>query len=447
MHEVIDAFRKAPSNSERGTRFEQLMVRYFQLDPMLSQQYEQVWRWTDWPGRDGKPDTGIDLVARERDTGAYTAIQCKFYEPTHTLAKADIDSFFTASGKKPFTNRVIVSTTDRWGKNAEDALEDQTIPVQRIGLAEIAESPIDWHIEDWTDGIPQVDLSEATRHEPRTHQQAAIDAVFAGFDAGHDRGKLIMACGTGKTFTALKIAERTAAENGGSARILFAVPSISLLSQTLREWTAQTQVDLRAFAVCSDTKVSRAAEDIGLHDVSIPVTTDPAALAGEMAHRKRAKGLTVVFTTYQSLPVVAAAQTQGVDTFDLVICDEAHRTTGVTLFGEDESNFVRVHDGDYLKADRRLYMTATPRIFDESVREKADEHSAELSSMDDETKFGPEFHRLSFGDAVLSPVHFDNGGLEGASPENSEGVALALAPVLAGARGSYEDKSPRTRQP
>ncbi|UOT08485.1 DEAD/DEAH box helicase (plasmid) [Rhodococcus opacus] len=399
VHEVIEAFRAAPSNSERGTKFEQLMVRYFELDPMLSQQYDEVWRWIDWPGRGGKPDTGIDLVARERDTGEYTAIQCKFYEPTHTLAKTDIDSFFTASGKKPFTNRVIISTTDRWGRNAEDALEDQTTPVQRIGLAEIAESPIDWNIA-WPQGELHVDLEEAKRHDPRLHQQDAIDAVFAGFDAGNDRGKLIMACGTGKTFTALKIAERTATENGGSARILFAVPSISLLSQTLREWTAQTQLDLRAFAVCSDTKVSRSAEDMGIHDVAIPVTTDPVKLTAEMGHRKRAKGLTVVFTTYQSLPVVAAAQKDGVDRFDLVICDEAHRTTGVTLFGEDESNFVRVHDADYLQADRRLYMTATPRLFDDKVKDQAEEHSAELTSMDDETKYGPEFHRLSFGDAV-----------------------------------------------
>lgn len=399
VHEVIEAFRQAPSNSERGTKFEQLMVRYFELDPLLSQQYDQVWRWIDWPGRNGKPDTGIDLVARERDTGDFTAIQCKFYEPTHTLAKGDIDSFFTASGKTPFSNRVIISTTDRWGKNAEDALEGQSIPVQRIGMAEIAESPIDWDIA-WPQGELQVNLSEAKRHEPRLHQQTAIDAVFAGFEAGNDRGKLIMACGTGKTFTALKIAERAALENGGNARILFAVPSISLLSQTLREWTAQTQLDLRAFAVCSDTKVSRSAEDVNIHDVAIPVTTDPAKLAAEMAHRKRAKGLTVVFTTYQSLPAVAKAQELGVDPFDLVICDEAHRTTGVTLFGEDDSNFVRVHDGEFLNATRRLYMTATPRIFDETVKDKAEEHSAELTSMDDEIVYGPEFHRLSFGAAV-----------------------------------------------
>ncbi len=399
IHEVIEAFRQEPSNSERGTKFEQLMVRYFELDPMLSQQYDQVWRWVDWPGRDGKVDTGIDLVARTRDTDEYTAIQCKFYEPTTTLTKGHIDSFFTASGKKEFTNRIIISTTDRWGKNAEEALEGQSVPVQRIGLAEIADSPISWDIA-WPPTGLRIELTEAARHEPRTHQAQAIDKVFAGFAAGHDRGKLIMACGTGKTFTALKIAERVAVENGGAARILFAVPSISLLSQTLREWSAQTQLDLRAFAVCSDTKVSRAAEDINVHDVAIPVTTSADKLAAEMARRERARGLTVVFTTYQSLPVVANAQEQGVVPFDLVICDEAHRTTGVTVAGADESNFVRVHDADYLRANRRLYMTATPRIFDENIKAKAEEHSAELTSMDDEAAYGPEFHRLSFGDAV-----------------------------------------------
>ncbi len=433
IHEVMEVFREAPSNSERGTKFEKLMVRYFELDPMLSQQYDAVWRWVDWPDRPkGKIDLGIDLVARERDTGEYTAIQCKFYEPTTTLAKSDIDSFFNESGKKPFTNRIIISTTDRWGPNAEASLENQTTPVQRIGLAEIADSPIDWDVS-LVDGDIQVDVSEATRHEPRPHQATAIDKVFAGFAAGNDRGKLIMACGTGKTFTALKIAERTVAENGGSARILFAVPSISLLSQTLREWTAQTQLDLRAFAVCSDVKVSRAAEDINTYDVAIPVTTNAAKLASEMEHRKRAKGLTVVFTTYQSLPVVADAQKLGVAPFDLVICDEAHRTTGVTLAGDDESNFVRVHDADYLHADRRLYMTATPRIFDENVKAKAEEHSAVLTGMDNEEDYGPEFHRLSFGEAVERGLLTDYKVL--VLTVDEEMVAAPLQGQLAGGEG------------
>jgi predicted helicase len=309
INDVIDVLRQAPTNVDRGTLFEKLMVRYFELDPALTQQYDAVWRWIDWPDRKGKTDTGIDLVARERDTGAYTAIQCKFYEPTHTLSKGDIDSFFTASGKKPFTNRVIISTTDRWGRNAEDALDDQTTPVQRINMADIAESPIDWDIA-WPQGNLTIDLAPAEKKEPRPHQIAAIDAVLNGFAVGNDRGKLIMACGTGKTFTALKLAERAATDAGGSARVLFLVPSISLLSQSLREWTAQSQLDLRAFAVCSDTKVGRlrSTEDFNVYDVPIPVTTDPAKLLVEMSHRKRAKGLTVVFSTYQSLPAVADAQ-------------------------------------------------------------------------------------------------------------------------------------------
>ena len=399
VHEVIEAFRQAPTNSERGTKFEQLMVRYFELDPMLSQQYDKVWRWTDWPARDGKPDTGVDLVARERDTGEYTAIQCKFYEPDHYLQKGDLDSFFTASGKAPFTNRVIISTTNKWGKHAEDALDGQTIPVQRISLEDLADSAIDWDIA-WPQGDLQVDLAPSTPYELRLHQQEALDAVFRGFAEGNDRGKLIMACGTGKTFTSLKIAEQTALDNGGRARILFAVPSIALLSQTLREWTARSELDIRAFAVCSDTKVSRAAEDYDTSDVAIPVTTSPEQLAEKMSHRKRAAGMTVVFTTYQSLPAVSKAQSLGVDPFDLVICDEAHRTTGVTLAGEDASNFVAVHDPDFLKASRRLYMTATPRLFNDETKDKAEEHSAEIASMDDLETYGPEFHRLSFGEAV-----------------------------------------------
>ncbi len=399
VHDVIEAFRKAPTNVERGTKFEQLMVRYFELDPLLAQQYDKVWRWMDWPGRDGKPDTGIDLVARERDTGEYTAIQCKFYEPDHYLQKADLDSFFTASGKTPFTNRVIISTTNKWGKHAEDSLDGQTIPVQRLSLQDIAESSLDWDIA-WPQGDLQVELAPSAPYSLRPHQQEALDAVFRGYAEGNDRGKLIMACGTGKTFTSLKIAERVAEENGGRARILFAVPSISLLSQTLREWTARSEVELRAFAVCSDTKVSRAAEDYDTSDVAIPVTTNPEQLAEKMSHRKRAAGLTVVFTTYQSLPKVSEAQGLGADIFDLVICDEAHRTTGVTLAGEDPSNFVSVHDPEFLRASRRLYMTATPRLFDDKTREKADAHSAEIVSMDDVETYGPEFHRLSFGDAV-----------------------------------------------
>ena len=401
IHEVIDAFNEAPSTVERGTKFEELMVEYFQLDPTLALQYDQVTRWTQWPHRGTSPDVGIDLVARDRTTDEWTAIQCKFYSPSHTLQKHDIDSFFTASGKSwngvRFHNRVIISTTDKWSRHAEAALEDQTIPVQRIGLQELAAAPIDWNL---TNKIRvEVDLTQAKKFSTRPHQAQAIAAIREGFES-HDRGQWISACGTGKTFTSLKLAEQMAADNDGSLKVLFLAPSIQLVSQTLREWTSQTTTDLRAAVVCSDQKASRAAEDISPHDIPLPATTDAGELAERLNSARRATGLSVVFSTYQSIEVVAKAQQLGAHDFDLILCDEAHRTTGVTLAGQDEAAFVRVHDNSFVAGAKRLYMTATPRMFGDDVKTRADEHSAVLSSMDDESTFGPVFHRLGFGEAV-----------------------------------------------
>ncbi|APT92640.1 damage-inducible protein [Corynebacterium phocae] len=408
LNDVLEELNKIPDNVTRGFKFEDLMARYFKLHPVLSAQYDEVFRWKDWRYNGGRVDTGIDLVARDRESGEWTAVQCKFYNVKHRLAKSDIDSFFTESGKtfqtedgrKSFSNRIIIATSD-WSKNAEAALDAQSIPVQRIGIADIADAPIDWDIVyPSADQSFEVDLNVRKPFSPRPHQRQAIDAVMQGFTT-HDRGKLIMACGTGKTFTALRLAEEVARNNGGRAKILFAVPSISLLGQTLREWAQHTEEGLRPFAVCSDKKVSKEVEDIKAYDLDIPVTTNGKKLAEKLASGgKRFKGLQVVFTTYQSMEVIHAAQEAGADDFDLVICDEAHRTTGVTLAGETPSAFTRVHDEKFIRAAKRLYMTATPRLFDDALKDKAAEHSAEISSMDDEAIYGPEFHRLGFGEAV-----------------------------------------------
>ncbi|WP_304324912.1 DEAD/DEAH box helicase [Corynebacterium frankenforstense] len=404
--DAVNALRELPSDAKAGLAFEKLMVNYFTVDPVLSKTYKNVTRFNDSPFFTGKPETGIDLVAQRIDDDSWAAIQCKFYKPTTTLAKGNLDSFFEASGHTfnlggetvRFNQRIIIATTDKWSKNAEEMLDDQLIPVSRIGLSDIAESEIDWDIA-FPGSEVTINLTRRQTFEPRPHQVEAIDKCIQGF-ATRDRGQLIMACGTGKTFTALRLAEKYAAGNGGRARVLFLVPSISLLSQSLRGWHSQAELDLRTFAVCSDKKVSRDAEDIATYDLEVPVTTDGKILAEELSHRKRAAGLTVVFSTYQSLPAVHDAQAAGADEFDLVICDEAHRTTGVTLDGTDASNFVRIHDADYIKATKRLYMTATPKLFDDTVKGKAEEYSAEIASMDDEAVFGPEFHRLGFGEAV-----------------------------------------------
>ncbi|WP_223839149.1 DEAD/DEAH box helicase [Nocardiopsis deserti] len=410
MYDVLKAIRNgATGNRNRGTRFEELMVQYLSTDPQWTEQFTRVWMWADWPGTElDKRDTGIDLVAQDRETGGFCAIQCKFYEPHHTVRKEDIDSFFTASGKGAFTRRMIISTTDKWSVHAEEALDDQQVPVTRIGLSDIASSPVQWHLP--VEGLKhEVQMTLRKKKAPHSYQQEAIDDVFAGF-AEHDRGKLIMACGTGKTFTSLKIAERlqqdrAQAGQGDHTTVLFLVPSIALLSQSLREWSYEAQMPLRAFAVCSDTQVGKQQaqgddKDMSTHDLALPATTDPDRLVAQMASIEAVPGLTVVFSTYQSIATVCAAQKKGLPRFDLILCDEAHRTTGVTLSGHDESAFVRVHDDSFIGADRRLYMTATPRVYSDDTRQEAENASATVASMDDETKYGPEFHRLGFGKAV-----------------------------------------------
>lgn len=402
IHAILDEFRQAKiSYRDMGDKFERLIANYLVTDPLYQDKYSAVWLWTEWPGRDHQPDTGIDLVAKERWTNDYCAIQCKFYDPSYGLQKSDIDSFFTASGKSPFTSRMIVATTDKWSKHAEEALKNQHIPVTRLRVQDLADSPIDW--SRFSLHRPQtIRLKEKKKLRP--HQKIALAKVEAGFRK-NARGRLIMACGTGKTFTALKIAERIASDG----TVLFLVPSISLLSQTLREWTAEAEESLRPFAVCSDTKVGKksASEDIGIHDLPFPATTDARILADQIRTFKEKTQLTVIFSTYQSIETVAKAQAQGVPEFDLIICDEAHRTTGVTLEGEEESYFVRVHDQGFIKGKKRLYMTATPRIYSDGTKAQAQEAEAALCSMDDEEVYGPEFHRLGFSEAVGSGLLTD----------------------------------------
>ncbi|MDR1078608.1 MAG: DEAD/DEAH box helicase family protein, partial [Propionibacteriaceae bacterium] len=389
----------ATSERDKGDKFERLVRRFLAVDALWAARFSEVFMWADWPGRDGRPDRGVDLVAVDRETGAPVAVQCKFYSRDHYLTKPDIDSFLAESGKRPFAGRLIVSTTDRWNQAAEQAIQDQRIPVQRIGLADLIDSSIDWSQFSFADPDK---LRTKARKTLRPHQDKALAAVRAGFEV-HDRGKLIMACGTGKTLTSLRIAEDLV---GAGGSVLFLVPSIALLSQSLREWSVEAAVPLRAFAVCSDAKVGKdrggEGEDISVVDLEIPATTDPARLIAQVTGRAKAgEGrMTVVFSTYQSIDVVHQAQQQGLGRFDLIVCDEAHRTTGATLAGADESAFVRVHDDAYIGAAKRLYMTATPRIYDDASKAKAGEADALIASMDDETLYGPQFHRLDFGEAV-----------------------------------------------
>lgn len=398
----------ADSKRMAGNYLEQLARHYLTVEPLWADQLGAVWLWKDWPGRDGKPDTGIDLVA-EIQGGGLLAVQVKFFAEHHRMQKGDLDSFFEAMGKEPFTEGLVIDTTSApWSANAEEALKNRSKPVRRVSLAELRHSSIDWSTYELLK--PEI---APERHELKTlraHQHEAVHAVMEGLKpgGGRDRGKLIMACGTGKTFTALRLAERWMNEiAGGAATVLFMVPSLALLQQSLDEWSRERDPELgfRTFAVGSDTNIGRRKNDdltsVLMEDLGAPATTDGATLAKMLGDvDEEHEGLTVVFSTYQSIDAVAEAQRLRGDTFDLIICDEAHRTTGVTLADESESHFVKVHDNAVIPAAARVYMTATPRIFAPEVKNAASQKSAELVSMDDDELFGPVLYRIGFDEAV-----------------------------------------------
>ena len=433
IRSVLNEFREnSTSPRDLGDKFERLMLNYLQTDPIYKECFSQVWMWMDFPKRGNMPDTGIDLVAVIRDTGDYCAIQCKCYGENQTLEKSDIDSFFTTSGTNLFKKRMIISTTNKWSKNAEAALDSQQIPVIRATIYNLENSPIDW--DKFSFKNPD-HLELKPKKQIRTHQQDALEKVLTGFKTG-DRGKLIMACGTGKTFTALKIAENFPRENN---LILFLVPSISLLSQTLREWTAESDINFHSIAVCSDVNVGKNKKksqnddlaDLTINDLAFPPTTNaqdiiksyrafntpqPPLERGAFDSPLESSlplqggvrgGLTVIFSTYQSIQSISDAQKKGLPEFDLIICDEAHRTTGVTISGEDESYFVKVHNQDFIQAKKRLYMTATPKLYSDETKVQAQENDAFLCSMDDVNIYGKEFHRLNFGEAVSTGLLTD----------------------------------------
>ena len=409
LHDLLNRYRQvSKTEREKGKYFEDLIKAFLKNDPVYTDQFSDVWTYSDWAEAYDwdKRDVGIDLVAKLRDEEGYCAIQCKFYDEEYRIQKKDIDSFFTASGKAPFTRRLIVDTTRKaWSEHASNALIGQTIETNYIQLNDLEQSPIDWGVYAREQ---KVELRKKKTLMP--HQQKALSEVQSGLTES-DRGKLIMACGTGKTFTSLKIAETIA---GKGKRILYLVPSLALMSQTIREWTNDAEIPLHSFAVCSDVQVGKRKakddlSDINIHDLAYPATTNPVKLADKLTSvANRDDEMTVVFSTYQSINVISDAQLKhGLPEFDLIICDEAHRTTGVTLADEDDSNFVRVHHQDYIKGKKRLYMTATPRIFGDAVKTKASEVDAVLCSMDDPNLFGETLYEVTFSYAVENELLTD----------------------------------------
>lgn len=417
FNDILKKFRaESFTQREKGTQFEKLMRLWLLSDPRYSN-LTDVWLWENFPSKGdfGGNDTGIDLVART-DTGDYWAIQCKCYKEDAIIDKPAVDSFLATSSRlfkdvdtlqtTSFARRLWISTTNHWGSNAEEAIHNQNPPVNRVGLTDLQNSPVDW--KKLLEGIQGKDAMLAGK-QPREHQLRAMSSAHEYF-ATHDRGKLIMACGTGKTFTALKIAEQMLPDKG---LVLFLVPSISLLGQTLNAWCGDATKPIKGICICSDSKASRKikkefddTQDDAI-DLAVPATTNPKSIAKQLKQYRNHDGLVVVFSTYQSIEAIKAAQDETLretggsyGTFDLIVCDEAHRTTGVRLTDQDESNFTKIHDDSYIRGKKRLYMTATPRLYGSNAKIKASEKDAILCSMDDEKLYGKEFFRVNFSYAV-----------------------------------------------
>lgn len=406
------------SERDKGDRFEKLMQAYLKTDPKYTTILKEVWMWNDFPARKdfGGKDIGIDLVALTYE-GEYWAIQCKCFDESASIDKKAVDSFLSTSSKQfkdeqlqttGFSQRLWISTTNKWGSTAEETIKNQNPPLIRINLYDLENAPVDWKkIQEGLFG----EQARSTKKTPRKHQEKAITDTHNYFK-NNDRGKLIMACGTGKTYTSLQIAENETNSNGV---VLFLVPSIALLGQTLREWSGDSENSIYPIAICSDARITRqrsSNDDPNLDsvvDLAMPASTNTKKIADQFQYsierQSQEPGMIVVFSTYQSIDVISKAQQELIGRnikaeFDLIICDEAHRTTGVSLTKEDESAFTKVHDNDIVKAKKRLYMTATPRLFDENSKSKAAQNDAILCSMDDEEIYGEEIYRIGFGEAV-----------------------------------------------
>jgi predicted helicase len=348
--------------------------------PEYAAKVEKVWFWHEWPGRGGRRDAGIDLVARERDGGLW-AVQAKHYDPAYAIKKADLDSFLSESSRAEFSYRLLIATTDHLGPTARRTLDGQEKPVGTLLRSDLAALDL-----PWPRSLTALRPVRPKPKRPRPHQRRAVKEILSGLET-NERGQVVMACGTGKTLVARFLHDQVA-----SRRTLVLVPSLSLLKQSLREWLLVGPFDY--LAVCSDDTVAPDDTDAMVStttELGVPVTTDTAMIAAFL----RKRGTRVVFATYQSSRRIAEAQTGGVPRFDLVVADEAHRCAG-----PQAGVFATVLDTRRIKAAQRVFMTATPRYFTGRVQHEAKEADWEVASMDDKEKFGPVLHRLSFAQAI-----------------------------------------------
>lgn len=393
---------------DRGTLFEKLVVAYLKNEPTYKNLYKNVWELKDVPKEYGIPsqDRGVDIVA-EQYNGDIIAIQAKFYKDK--IGKSEINSFVAETGARYYNGGLIVSTVDDWNRNARATIEQNHKNIEIIGISDLRNSQIDWSKFNYE--RPE-NVSTIEPKNLRFYQKTALEKSIKYFES-NDRGQLIMAPGTGKTFTSLKIAEALSNQSKQQFKVLYLVPSIQLLTQTLRGWNNDTVLNISSMAVTSDRDASRGndgTEDIKATDIGYPATTSKEQLLKNWEDVKSTQAdrdMLVVFSTYQSIEVIGNAQGEGFPEFDLIISDEAHRTTGAHEMSKDASVFTKVHDNKNVKGKLRLYQTATPKIYGDNAKKNAKDKSILISSMDDESKYGDVIYRMGFGQAVSHGILTD----------------------------------------
>ncbi|NHA50379.1 DEAD/DEAH box helicase [Helicobacter pylori] len=402
---IKEKLHAIPNLRHKGSLFEKIS-KQFLLEHDSANEYESIDLWYDWELRGKERDKGIDIVITTSNK-EYIAVQCKFHQ--NSISYNDISPFLTqllsGVGEVKFKKGIIISTSNLTSE-ALKAIEQIRSTGMGIDIDEITEedfiySRIDWEKFDPTKTEDEIPLCDKKR--PRPHQTEAIEKTKEYFsDPKNARGKLIMACGTGKTYTSLKIMEAL-----DPKITLFLAPSIALLSQTFREYAQEKSEPFYASIVCSDDKTGQSKDkdndDIKFSELPIKASTRLKDILSVYEKAQKENKRFIIFSTYQSALCIKEAQEAGLGGIDLIICDEAHRTVGAMYSNnerDDKNAFTLCHSDGNIKAKKRLYMTATPKVYSESSKAKAKESDNVIYSMDDEETFGEEIYTLNFSKAI-----------------------------------------------
>ncbi len=402
---IKEKLQAIPNQRHKGSLFEKLSKRFL-IEHDSANEYESIDLWSDFKLRGNKGDRGIDMVITTTSK-EYIAVQCKYHQDSISLN--DISTFLSqlqaGVGEVRFKKGIIISTS-KLTRAALEEIEQIRSTGMGIDIDEITEedfiySRIDWEKFDPTKTEDELPLCD--KKKPRTHQTEAINATKEYFsDPKNARGKLIMACGTGKTYTSLKIMEAL-----DPKITLFLAPSIALLSQTFREYAQEKSDPFYASIVCSDDKTGQSKnednDDIKFSELPIKPSTRLEDILSVHEKAQKENKRFIIFSTYQSALRIKEAQRMGLGGIDLIICDEAHRTVGAMYSSnerDDKNAFTLCHSDEHIKAKKRLYMTATPKVYSESSKAKAKESDNVIYSMDDADIFGEEIYTLNFSKAI-----------------------------------------------